>query len=923
MVVKLERPERYITNRDLDFIPRRNPLELRHLQDMGETVTFDGTEYPRTGPRFISPTITKGEAIRRLNPTPAQVMSEEEVLQNLRDRRAAELIDLPYGEEPTNLGISPRIDPTALLQDISQPSLRLPGQVSDVTGGMSGTDEFLRTAVSDLEGYSADDVRSGPALRLSQSIINLQEALGEATFNRDVNTLLHGGDRADFPIGTGESNPNLGNVDEIRRRWYAILSPGGEEIKSTRDDVEQLIRTVVEQGSDGNLLADTARDVVEYLQPPVDRPRTTVDTGYTDLASKWISDESPDLDHVKRTILDAGMSLDDPRVQFLLNNPDNRMVKWLVRLPEFRRFGLPLLDNLGRALGTFLDNKTRDEVYEKIGETVDAPAEVVEAKTNEVYEILSNARGGMEVLKQAWENEAQSGIEKGVRVLGEQWGVAEDNILQAIPLLNRYFIAGTMALRNMPEEMRNSIDQGLLDLTGRGAQEWANELKSIGVQALEPGGMFGEGGAVDQWVGGAAANLDDFGETIKGQANEFYGRLEEEGPKVIKDALDAGNRVAGDAVEKFQEDVLPYVRDVGTRARDGLVNSREIIQDWVVNNYGRADQPESFDVSGAVSRGDRVAGADVVGANTRNPQIHRSAPPNTQTIQSAWTPAVGERTASLVENAVIDGANAAGNMNTANARQSTGALDYFLGGSVADSVRDFIGYNEPFWQEPGTGILSVLQNWPTDAPWGSTCGTDMGRAGQSARASAAASSLAGFEAETARMDAETKRLDALAAMSTAGKQTLSGPIIQASERLQLGMAGLDTITQYENLLNTNQIGGVAPWTIDKLKKVGNLLGFDLGESGIQAAERFRNHIMTSWEFWTGTSLNATERKLLDKIVPEGGLFKGDAAAYEALQLLKRRLESSNATQVKILQGSGWSELLPTADLIASGPGINE
>lgn len=66
-------------------------------------------------------------------------------------------------------------------------------------------------------------------------------------------------------------------------------------------------------------------------------------------------------------------------------------------------------------------------------------------------------------------------------------GVAEDNILQAIPLLNRYFIAGTMALRNMPEEMRNSIDQGLLDLTGRGAQEWANELKSIGVQALEPG----------------------------------------------------------------------------------------------------------------------------------------------------------------------------------------------------------------------------------------------------------------------------------------------------------------------------------------------------------------------------------------------------------------------------------------------------
>ena len=384
MVVKLERPERYITNRDLDFIPRRNPLELRHLQDMGETVTFDGTEYPRTGPRFISPTITKGEAIRRLNPTPAQVMSEEEVLQNLRDRRAAELIDLPYGEEPTNLGISPRIDPTALLQDISQPSLRLPGQVSDVTGGMSGTDEFLRTAVSDLEGYSADDVRSGPALRLSQSIINLQEALGEATFNRDVNTLLHGGDRADFPIGTGESNPNLGNVDEIRRRWYAILSPGGEEIKSTRDDVEQLIRTVVEQGSDGNLLADTARDVVEYLQPPVHRSRTTVDTGYTDLASKWISDESPDLDHVKRTILDAGMSLDDPRVQFLLNNPDNRMVKWLVRLPEFHRFGLPLLDNLGRALGTFLDNKTRDEVYEKIGETVDAPAEVVEAKTNEV-----------------------------------------------------------------------------------------------------------------------------------------------------------------------------------------------------------------------------------------------------------------------------------------------------------------------------------------------------------------------------------------------------------------------------------------------------------------------------------------------------------------------------------------------------------
>lgn len=29
----------------------------------------------------------------------------------------------------------------------------------------------------------------------------------------------------------------------------------------------------------------------------------------------------------------------------------------------------------------------------------------------------------MEVLKQAWENEAQSGIEKGVRVLGEQWGL--------------------------------------------------------------------------------------------------------------------------------------------------------------------------------------------------------------------------------------------------------------------------------------------------------------------------------------------------------------------------------------------------------------------------------------------------------------------------------------------------------------------
>ena len=135
------------------------------------------------------------------------------------------------------------------------------------------------------------------------------------------------------------------------------------------------------------------------------------------------------------------------------------------------------------------------------------------------------------------------------------------------------------------------------------------------------------------------------------------------------------------------------------------------------------------------------------------------------------------------------------------------------------------------------------------------------------------------------------------------------------------MSGLDTITQYENLLNTKQIGGMGAWTIDKFHKMGNLLGFDVGESAMQAAERFRNHIITSWEFWTGDSLNRSEQRLLNQIVPKGGAFKGDAAAYEALQDLKRRLEASNAIQVQILQGTGWSELLPIPELITSGPGI--
>ena len=930
MVVKLERPERYITNRDLDFLPRRNPLELG-LMDRGRTVTFDNTEYPLNGPRFIPQTITEGEARRRANPSSASLMSEEEVLRNLRDRRAADRIDLPYGEQPTNLGISPRIDPTAFLQDAPQPSLQLPGQVSDVLAGMPGTGEFLGTAVSDV-ARTDDDVRSGPVLQSAQTIVNIEEALGQKQFDRDVKTLQYGGNPANFPIGTPESDPNYEDVAAVRRRWAAVTM-GDFETKSGNAILDNIMSAAVNQGDDGTHLAETAKEIIVALSPVPEKPPpqlTTVDTGITDaaLGGMWTSEDSTSLTNVRRAISEGGFSFDDPRVQWMIDNADNWFVQLLVKMPEFRGGVLPTLKSLGEAVWLIQDNKTREQFYKEIGEAKDAPSEIRQTTQNKILEMLSGTEEGIKVLTEAYSNEARSSIDQGIRTVGEQWGIAEAELLKAIPLLNRYLLAGTMALRNMPEEMEASINQGLLDLTGKGAQEWVSELKRIGVEALEPGGMLGKDGQLDRFIGGAAGNLSDFSETIKGEADEFYGNLRTGGPKVIESVLETGNDVAGNVVETFQEDVLPIVKRVGTAARDGVVNTAEDIAKWALNEFGRTGQPESFDVGGAVNRGDGVAGTDMVTTDTRSqPVVQRAgnAPPNEgvlrSMVQTPWTQGAGDRTASFVENAVIDGVNAAGNMNTAAARQSTGALDYFLGGGVADSVRDFIGWNEPFWQEPGTGIQSVLENWPTDAPWGTTFGTQMGRAGQSARASAAASSLAGFEAETSRMDAETKRLDALAAMSKSDKQTLSGPIIQASERLRAGMSGLDTITQYENLLNTKQIGGAGAWTMDKLTKMGNLLGFDLGESGMQAAERFRNHIITSWEFWTGDSLNRSEQRLLNKIVPEGGAFKGDAAAYEALQDLKRRLEGSNAIQVQILQGTGWSEILPIPELITSGPGI--
>jgi len=937
MVVKLERPERYITNRDLDFLPRRNPLELG-LMDMGRTVTFDGIEYPRTGRRFIPQTITEGEAIRRLNPIPAQVMSEEEALQNLRDRRAAELIDYTYGDKPTNLGISPRIDPTAFLQDASQPSLRLPGQVSDVLAGMPGTGEFLGTAVSDV-ARTDEDLRSGQVLQSAQTIVNIQEALGQEQFDRDVKTLQYSGNPANFPIGTPESDPNYEDVAAVRRRWAAVTM-GDFETESGNAILDIVMSAAVNQGDDGTHLTETAKNLVAVISPVPEKPPprpTTVDTGITDaaLGGMWTSDKSTPLTHVRRAIYEGGFSFDDPRVQWMINNADNWFVQLLVKMPEFRGGVLPTLKSLGEAVWLIQDNKTREQFYKEIGEAKDAPSEIRQTTQNKILEMLSETEEGIKVLAEAYSNEARSSIDQGIRTVGEQWGIAEAEILKAIPLLNRYLLAGTMALRNMPEEMKASINQGLLDLTGRGAQEWVSELKRIGVEALEPGGMLGRGGQLDRFIGGVGSNLSDFSETIKGQADEFYGHLGTEGPKVlaggrevVEEALDRGREVVENVAETVGQDVVPFVRNVGGRAREGIVDTTEDIAQWALNEFGRTGQPESFDVTGAVNRGDGVAGTDMVTTDTRSqPVVKRAGDAPTHEgvrrsmVQTPWTPGAGDRTASLVEKSVIDGANAAGNMNTAATRQSSGALDYFLGGDVGDSVRDFIGYNEPFWQEPGTGILSILQNWPTDAPWGSTFGTDMGRAGQSARASAAAASLAGFEAETARMDAESKRLDSLAAMSTAGKQTLSGPIIQASERLRSGMSGLDTITQYENLLNTKQIGGMGAWTIDKFHKMGNLLGFDVGESAMQAAERFRNHIITSWEFWTGDSLNRSEQRLLNQIVPKGGAFKGDAAAYEALQDLKRRLEASNAIQVQILQGTGWSELLPIPELITSGPGI--
>jgi len=266
--------------------------------------------------------------------------------------------------------------------------------------------------------------------------------------------------------------------------------------------------------------------------------------------------------------------------------------------------------------------------------------------------------------------------------------------------------------------------------------------------------------------------------------------------------------------------------------------------------------------------------------------------------------------------------------------QYRGLLDFIFGQDTGDAFRDAIGYTENFWQAPGTGILSVLQEMGAD-PYSNMPGMNVfgqiGSAGRLSREKAAIGQLAQQEADIAQLTAE-------AALAKAGK-----PVQMNKENSQYavryGKLGgvlevLGDMQSYLSETDQNIAGGIAAGK-SLFDKATRLLGIDVGDPG-NAKDRwqiFTSHLQDYFEDMYGQGVSKKEfAKMEDTISTMSGVggqaFESEKKLLAQVQQLMNKVGKDRKALYGHLAAQGFEDnlimmeahrtYLPTASDIITG-----
>ena len=320
-----------------------------------------------------------------------------------------------------------------------------------------------------------------------------------------------------------------------------------------------------------------------------------------------------------------------------------------------------------------------------------------------------------------------------------------------------------------------------------------------------------------------------------------------------------------------------------------------------------------------------------------NPELSTRAVPNEAQIEhSNRQTAVTTHGGGTVTDAIDAGVQAHQKTQAAaeEKAQYRGLLDFIFGQDTGDAFRDAIGYTENFWQAPGTGILSVLQEMGAD-PYSNMPGMNVfgqiGAAGRLSREKAAIGQLAQQEADIAQLTAE-------AALAKAGK-----PVQMNKENSQYavryGKLGgvlevLGDMQSYLSETDQNIAGGIAAGK-SLFDKATRLLGIDVGDPG-NAKDRwqiFTSHLQDYFEDMYGQGVSKKEfAKMEDTISTMSGVggqtFESEKLLLAQVQQLMNKVSKDRKALYGHLSAQGFEDnlrmmeahrtYLPTASDIITG-----
>ena len=264
--------------------------------------------------------------------------------------------------------------------------------------------------------------------------------------------------------------------------------------------------------------------------------------------------------------------------------------------------------------------------------------------------------------------------------------------------------------------------------------------------------------------------------------------------------------------------------------------------------------------------------------------------------------------------AVLDGARLWENLTTrkeeqAAEKQTRGLLDFVIGRESAQKIRDAVGYEKDFWQAPGTGILSVLQNMmanplasaPGVSGWG-----QIGYAGDAARRSAAAGAIAAQEASAKSATAQAALINA-----NAPRQIKEAGNLKILRNIGTMHSMTDIIAKYKDLLTTHKLTGGGAALQGTFIKAARLLGIDIGSTPKETLQMMSQSLQELFTELYGQQVSKREMKALEDAIedasgPTGALVKSDVHILAQLNNLLEKITRDQKTFSSALNSQGYS-----------------